>query len=176
MRVALLQFAASLDKAENLEAIRHLARSAASAGPDLVVAPEASMYDFGSPDTSLAAAAEPLDGPFVQALGELSKELGGFIVGGMFETCDSDPDRAYNTLVVLGPDGSLAGTYRKIHLYDAFGYRESDRLVAGDRERVVLTVGDHRVGLLTCYDLRFPELSRSLATTERTSSPCRPRG
>ena len=82
----------------------------------------------------------------------------------MFETCDTDPDRAYNTLVAVRPDGTLAGSYRKIHLYDAFGYRESDRLAPGDSDPLSVSVGDHRLGLITCYDLRFPELTRSLAT------------
>ena len=163
MRVALLQFAASLDKSENLEAVSHLARRSASAGPELVVCPEASMYDFGRPDTSLAAAAERLDGPFVSTLAGLARELSAFVVGGMFEVCDDDPDRAYNTLVALAPDGTLAGSYRKIHLYDSFGYHESKRLVSGAGDRLVLDVGEHRLGLLTCYDLRFPELTRSLA-------------
>ncbi|WP_020579854.1 carbon-nitrogen hydrolase family protein [Actinopolymorpha alba] len=162
MRVALLQFAASLDKSENLQAIRHLARKAASDQLDVVVCPEASMHDFGSPDMPLAGAAEPLDGPFVQALADLARELGAMVIGGMFEA-SGDPSRVYNTLVAVGADGSLAGSYRKIHLYDAFGYRESDRLVPGATEPVVVDVAGHRLGLLTCYDLRFPELSRALA-------------
>jgi predicted amidohydrolase len=61
-------------------------------------------------------------------------------------------------------DGSgLRGAYRKIHLYDSFGFRESDRLAAGERTPTVLEVGGVRVGLMTCYDLRFPELARELA-------------
>ncbi|MEQ7127444.1 carbon-nitrogen hydrolase family protein [Actinopolymorpha sp. B11F2] len=163
MRIALLQFRASLDKTENLAEIRRLAQATAWAAPDVVVCPEASMYDFGTPDTPLGDAAEPVDGPFVQALGGLAKDLGAAVIAGMFETCDDDRARAYNTLVALGPDGSLMDTYRKIHLYDAFGYRESDRLVSGGSERVIVPLGDHRLGLLTCYDLRFPELTRALA-------------
>lgn len=160
VRVALVQFAASQDKAENLTTIRDLARRAAESKPDLVVCPEASMYDFGAPDTPLAPAAEPVDGPFVTALADLARELGAVVVAGMFEAV-LDADRAYNTLVALSPDGDLVGTYRKIHLYDAFGYRESDRLMAG-RDRCVIEVGGLRWGLLTCYDLRFPELGRAL--------------
>lgn len=163
MRVTLLQFEASLDKSENLEVIRRLARETAPARPDLVVCPEASMYDFGAVDTPLAAAAEPLDGPFVGALAALAKELSAVVVAGMFEVCETDRDRAYNTLVAVRPDGTLAGAYRKVHLYDAFGYHESDRLAPGDGERVTVEVGDHRLGLITCYDLRFPELTRALA-------------
>jgi predicted amidohydrolase len=158
-----VQFAAGLDKSENLETIQRLARDSASVHPELVLLPEAAMHDFGRPETPLAPVAERLDGPYVDALGRLAKELGSTVVGGMFESVPDQPDLVYNTLVALGPDGGLAGAYRKIHLYDAFGYKESDRLAPGPLEPVLLTVGDLRVGLLTCYDLRFPELTRKLA-------------
>ncbi len=83
------------------------------------------------------------------------------VVAGMFEPSD-DPDRPYNTLVVVSPSGELLAHYRKTYLYDSFGYRESDRLSAGDGEPVVVPVGGLTLGLLTCYDLRFPELGRDL--------------
>jgi deaminated glutathione amidase len=165
MRVALVQFTASLDKSANLESLDRLIRGVASAGPDLIVCPEASMHDFGKPGTRLGPVAEPLDGPFVSGVAALAKEQRAMVVAGMFEACDTDPDRAYNTLVALQPDGSLAGSYRKLHLYDAFGYHESERLAAGDGDPLVVPFGGHRLGLLTCYDLRFPELTRSLATS-----------
>ena len=76
----------------------------------------------------------------------------------MFET-SADPARPLNTLVMRG---AAEAAYRKIHLYDSFGYRESDRLMAGPPEPTVVPVGGWQVGLLTCYDLRFPELSRLL--------------
>ncbi|MGW0231728.1 carbon-nitrogen hydrolase family protein [Actinopolymorpha singaporensis] len=163
MRIALLQFTATLDKERNLAEIGRLARSVAADRPAVVVCPEASMCDFGSADTVLGEYAEPLDGPFVRGLSDLAGELGAVVVAGMFERVADDPaGRAYNTLVAVRPDGSLAATYRKIHLYDAFGYRESDRLVAGEPTPVTVDVGDHRLGLLTCYDLRFPEFARTL--------------
>jgi predicted amidohydrolase len=68
----------------------------------------------------------------------------------------------YNTLVVVGPDGGLLASYRKIHLYDAFGYVESQRLIPGPVAPVTFGVGDARFGLMTCYDLRFPELAAAL--------------
>jgi deaminated glutathione amidase len=64
--------------------------------------------------------------------------------------------------VALGPDGDLLATYRKAHLYDSFGYRESDRLLSGEAAPVVFGLAGHRIGLLTCYDLRFPEHARAL--------------
>jgi predicted amidohydrolase len=160
MRVALLQLASAVDSVRNRADIS--ARLAAL-GPDddldLVVLPEASMHDFGSPDLDLRPVAEPLDGPFVTMLSAEARRLGATIVAGMFERTDALP---YNTLVVVGPDGDLRATYRKIHLYDSFGYRESERMLAGDLEPVVVEIAGRPVGLMTCYDLRFPELARAL--------------
>ena len=76
----------------------------------------------------------------------------------MFET-SADPARPYNTLLVRG---AADAAYRKIHLYDSFGYRESDALSPGDLTPVLVDVAGFRVGLMTCYDLRFPELARLL--------------
>lgn len=158
MRLALVQFAAALDAASNRGTI-DARLSELSDDVDVVVLPEASMYDFGGPGDDLAAVAEDLDGPFVQLLAGHARRLGATVIGGMFEATDGLP---YNTLVVLGPDGSLVQTYRKIHLYDSFGYCESDRLRAGDVIPVIADVDGRRLGLMTCYDLRFPELARAL--------------
>ncbi|MEO5711095.1 MAG: carbon-nitrogen hydrolase family protein [Nocardioidaceae bacterium] len=161
LRLALVQKASSLDAAENRDALGPVAE-ALEPGTGLVLLPEAFMRDFGAPDTDLAATAEPLDGPFVQRLTAFAAEKGTTVVAGMFEVSD-DQARPYNTLVVVDGDGVRA-SYRKIHLYDSFGYRESDRLVAGPVEPVLVDVGGFRVGLMTCYDLRFPELARELVS------------
>ena len=161
LTVTVVQKASSLDPAENRAALEVVA-SAAAGEPraDLVVLPEVFMRDFGKPGSDIAEFAEDLDGPFVRRLADLAAEHGTTVVAGMFET-SPDPRRPYNTLVVVDRTG-LRASYRKIHLYDSFGYKESDRLLAGDLEPVVLDVGGLRVGLMTCYDLRFPELARAL--------------
>ena len=161
LNVCLVQRAASLDPAENRAALG-VVRDIMAGRPDthLVVFPEVFARDFGKPGSDVAAYAEPLDGPFVSRLAELAAEHRVTVVAGMFETCE-DPARPYNTLVVVGPDG-LRATYRKIHLYDSFGYRESERLTAGPLEPVVVDVEGWQLGLMTCYDLRFPELGRLL--------------
>jgi predicted amidohydrolase len=159
LRLALVQQASSLDAAMNRRALDGLAgRVEPETG--LVVLPEAFMRDFGPPDSDLGQVAEPLDGPFVERLTGLADELGTTVVAGMFES-SHDPTRPFNTLVVVDHDG-LRASYRKIHLYDSFGYQESDRLLAGPVEPVLVDVGGIRIGLLTCYDLRFPELAREL--------------
>ena len=160
MRVAVVQLVSATDSATNREDIRsRIAGLGPADGLDLVVLPEAAMHDFGSAEHDLAGAAEPLDGPFVQLLGEEARRLGATIVAGMFERTEDLP---FNTLVVIGPDGALRQTYRKIHLYDSFGYKESDRLRAGDIAPVVLDIAGTPTGLMTCYDLRFPEHARAL--------------
>jgi len=157
IRVAVWQHAAALDPAANRDA---LAALTPPAGTDLVVLPEAFARDFGEPGSALAPYAEPLDGPFVTAVRDLADRSGAAVVAGMFEVAP-DPDRPFNTLV-LAHAGGLA-TYRKIHLYDSFGQRESDLVSPGSPEPVVVELGGIKVGLMTCYDLRFPELARSLS-------------
>lgn len=166
MRLLLVQVTTGTDPASNREDVRAAVSAglAASGGVDLVVLPEAVQADFGSGE-SLGEVAEPLDGPFVGLLGELAAQSGATVVGGMFEKVGGG--LPFNTLVGVEPSGRLAATYRKVHLYDAFGYRESDRLSAGDPVAVTLDVTGRagqtcRVGLSTCYDLRFPEQARAL--------------
>lgn len=158
MRVVLVQFAAGLEVDDNVAA---LTRWAGEQPSDLLVAPEAVMHDFGPPDLPLGPVAQALDGPFVARLAELAVARRTAVVAGMFERSD-DPGRPFNTLVAIGPDGELRGAYRKAHLYDSFGYAESDRLHRGDTMACVVDVGGFRVGLMTCYDLRFPEHARAL--------------
>ena len=161
MRCAVVQFTACTDVDANLEAIRVGVLAAADRAAGLVVMPEASMHDFGPPHFPLGRVAQPLDGPFVTALAALADESGAMLIAGMFETSD-DPARPYNTVVVCSPGAGPLATYRKLHLYDSFGYRESDRMQSGDGAPITVKTDDLVVGVMTCYDLRFPEMARSL--------------
>ncbi|HSE10422.1 MAG TPA: carbon-nitrogen hydrolase family protein [Nocardioidaceae bacterium] len=161
LNVTVVQLAASLDPAENRESLGVLDEiCGGSPKQDLVVFPEVMMRDFGKPGSDISEFAEDLDGPFVKRLTELAGRHEVTLVAGMFER-SPDPGRPYNTLVVVDGTGPRAA-YRKIHLYDSFGYKESERLLAGDIEPVVVEIGGLQVGLMTCYDLRFPELARAL--------------
>ena len=151
--LALVQVASSLDPADNVGRLSTLLDVDAS----LVVLPEAFARDFGAPGSDVGPFAEKLDGPFVTAL--VSAAGDRTVVAGMFEQSGDDA-RPYNTLVVVNRDGVVA-SYRKIHLYDSFGYQESKALSAGPVDQLVgFELGEVRVGLMTCYDLRFPELAR----------------
>ena len=160
LRIALVQQASSLEAADNRDALKAIGAQL-EPGTELVLLPEAFQRDFGAPDSDLAAQAEPLDGPFVQTLTDFAAEHATTVVAGMFERTDAD--LPFNTLVVVDRDG-LRASYRKIHLYDSFGYKESDRLLAGEIEPALVEIGGLRVGLMTCYDIRFPELSRELVS------------
>jgi predicted amidohydrolase len=157
MRVALGQLPISSVPQVNLERVRAAAASAAAQGAQLAVFPEGTQVRFSA---DLRAAAEPLDGPFCRGLADAARSAGVAIVASLFEPA---PDgRVYNTTVGYEADGSLAAVYRKIHLFDALGYRESDSVAPGD-EVVIASLAGLRVGFMTCYDIRFPELARALA-------------
>jgi predicted amidohydrolase len=154
LSVTVVQEASGLDPAGNRARLHDLV----PADSDLVVLPEAFARDFGEPGSDVSPYAEPLDGPFATELAAVAAEHNTTVVAGMFET-SADPARPHNTLLVRG---AATASYRKIHLYDSFGYRESDALAPGALTPVVVDVADFRIGLMTCYDLRFPELGRLL--------------
>lgn len=154
MRIALVQEPAGLEPDTNRARLLELTPD----GADLVVFPEAFARDFGAPGSDVGPYAEAPDGPFATTVAEAAAAHSTTVVAGMFET-GPDPERPYNTLVMRG---AAAADYRKVHLYDSFGYRESDRLTAGAVAPAVVDVAGLRVGLMTCYDLRFPELARAL--------------
>ncbi|MFF2369738.1 carbon-nitrogen hydrolase family protein [Agromyces sp. NPDC058110] len=161
--VAVAQFAPGADTAANLAAITRLAELAGSRGAGLVVLPEYSSHFTPQPDASWHAAAEPLDGPFVRALASLADRLGIHVVAGMIERVDGEGERVSNTVVAVAPGAGVVAAYRKLHLYDAFGQRESDWVVPGEvAEPELFEAGGLRFGLQTCYDARFPEVTRRI--------------
>lgn len=154
LSVVLVQHASSLDPADNRRALAELTPGDA----DLVVFPEVFARDFGDAGSDVSGFAEPMDGAFATEVARVAADRGTTIVAGMFEASE-DPARPFNTLVVRG---AVEASYRKIHLYDSFGFRESDRLASGPLGATLVDLGGFRVGLMTCYDLRFPELARAL--------------
>jgi predicted amidohydrolase len=164
--IAVAQFAPGDDEAKNLDTIRRLAEDAASRGALLVVFPEYSSYFTPDLGPDWPEHAQSLHGPFVRALAEIAAELGIHLVAGMIELVPGENDRVANTLVAVDAAGEVVAHYRKMHLYDAFGMRESDRIVAGgvwgDGDAPKFPWGGFTVGLQTCYDVRFPEVTRRL--------------
>lgn len=163
MRLALGQIASTDDVAGNLRVVGHAVARAADAGAHLLLLPEYAMYEKKMVDASFSAIAEPLDGAFCSAVAGLAAEHGIAVVAGVVERA-ADGHRPFNTLAAFGPDGALLARYRKIHLFDSYGFRESEWIApAPEPEPVVFRVAGLNVGLMTCYDLRFPELGRALA-------------
>jgi len=161
--VAVAQFAPGDDTAANLETIERLAGEAANRGAMLVVFPEYSSYFTPAMGPEWIEHAQTLHGPFVRALAELAAELGIHLVAGMIELVPGEERRVANTVVALSPAGELVAHYRKVHLYDAFGQRESEWIVPGPVEEPrTFPFDGFTVGIQTCYDLRFPEVTRRL--------------
>ncbi|MGA0566488.1 carbon-nitrogen hydrolase family protein [Rathayibacter sp. KR2-224] len=160
--VAVAQFAPGEDAHHNLAIIEQLSTTAAGRGARLIVFPEYSSYFADPVDSRFLANAEPVDGPFTKRLADLADMLGVTIVAGFAEKTDV-AGRFSNTLAAVAPSAGIVALYRKQHLYDAFGARESDVVLAGELAAPQLfTVGDLTIGLQTCYDLRFPEITRTI--------------
>jgi predicted amidohydrolase len=157
MRIALCQIPVSPDPSLNLSRVRGALKEAADGKAELAVFPEATMVRFGS---DLRAAAEPVDGPFCSGMAGACLETGVAAVAGIFEPAPGG--RVYNTAVAFSGDGTLIASYRKLHLFDALGQRESD-VVAPGSAPVIAALAGVQAGLEICYDIRFPELSRALA-------------
>lgn len=155
MRIALAQILSGPDPAANLDLVYRHTTDAAARGAELVVFPEATMRCFGR---NLAEVAEPLDGPWATRVREIASDAGVTVAVGMFTPADDG--RVHNTLLVTGPDVEAA--YDKIHLFDAFGFAESDTVAPGEKPLLV-EIGGVSVGFTTCYDVRFPGLYTALA-------------
>jgi predicted amidohydrolase len=163
VRVAAVQLNSSAEKERNLEAAESLVRAAVGAGAELVALPE--KWNLIGPGEQLLAGAEPLSGPTLSAARSWARELGVHLLAGSIPE-RSEGEKAFNTSVLIGPDGEDVAVYRKIHMFDVdvggVAYRESEHEEAGS-EIVTAPVGELTVGLSVCYDLRFPELFRILA-------------
>ncbi len=163
-KFVLAQLAAVGDAEVNLEkAKKAMAQAYEEYHPDLMVFPEVFMshYPVGTPLDTIIAAAQTLDGPFVTALRAEAKKYGMWVICGMSEKVEEPADhRKYNTTVVINAEGELVASYRKTHLYDAFGYKESDTNKAGDKFFEPIDTPFGKIGLFVCYEVRFPEVAR----------------
>ena len=158
--VAVCQFESGPDVAVNLRTVERLAGEAAQASARLAVFPEASVLPIHSDAPGLERVASYF-AEHREIVAGIARRAGIAIVAGLFEPSEI-PGKVHNSVVVCGADGQALGTYRKIHLYDAFGVRESDRFAAGAIAPLTFSLGGLRFGVLTCYDLRFGELARHL--------------
>ncbi len=160
MKVAMGQFAVSREWQENAQTCISLMAKADAAGADLLVMPEWVLaQDLADPEGALRAA-QPLDGPFVCLLLAASRE--NTLTSIMSIHVPTEGRQVKNVLIAIR-EGEIIGHYEKMHLYDAFTLRESERVVPGNSIPPLIEVAGIKVGLMICYDLRFPELARRLA-------------
>lgn len=162
MRVALAQMATSPYKEENLKKIASI--MGGLSGASLVVFPEFSnlLAPPGMPMERLYDESEYDGSPFLEEVGRLAKNRGVHVALGVYERSD-DPPRVHSSVYVIGPDGHTRAKYRKSHLFEALGYRESEQLKPGDGPPAMVDVDGFRLGIIVCYEMRFPELARYAA-------------
>ncbi|MBM3664256.1 MAG: carbon-nitrogen hydrolase family protein [Actinobacteria bacterium] len=170
MRAAVVQLLADEDTARNIARAGELVRAAVVSGAQVVVLPE--KWNWWGSASRTSEGAEALDGPSLSAARAWARELGVFVLAGSVLEAIGDGSRAHNTSVLIAPDGRDTALYRKVHLFDVtvdgHEYRESDAVEPGESLALGYAAG-LRLGLSVCYDLRFPELYRSLAASGATA-------
>ena len=164
MKAAVVQFKASTNKEDNLKKIISYITKTKLKNASLCAFPEFMMFYTNSAQTpkQLANLAESVNGNFVLTIAKAAKENQIHVVGSFYEK-SKKRDRVYDTSFVIDKTGKIISTYRKIHLYDALGFRESKKLIPGAKIAAPVKTSIGKIGMMICYDLRFPEMSRSLA-------------
>ncbi len=149
-KIALVQFKASIEKEKNLSKILGYIKQAAKNNADMVTFPEYMMFYTPSTQTAkqVAQEAETINGEFVSAVAQSAKDNSIGIVA-----------------FIVNKKGEVTGKYRKIHLYDALGFKESNKMSSGTEIPLPTKTSVGKMGMLICYDLRFPEMSRTLASS-----------
>jgi deaminated glutathione amidase len=164
--VAIVQMRSSENKMENLELSVNFIKEAAKKKSNMICFPEFQMAysPVNRPANQLSEMAESVnDGNFITTLRKAAKVNKISVVSTLYEKNNSGFDnRVYDTAVLIDSNGEISSVYRKLHLYDALGFKESDKMMAGNviEKPAKTSVGD--LGLMICYDIRFPEMSRIL--------------
>ena len=160
--VGILQLRASPSKEEALKGLQYLSSRIREA--DLLVMPEYAMMDpTDTPLEALRSSAEDIEspGPWLRAIERLAGEHGSCVIATLFRPA---PDgRVYNTALIMAPDGEILGLYDKTHLFDAYGYRESEKIAPGNELFEPIEACGARVGVAICFELRYPEIFRAQA-------------
>lgn len=160
LTVAVGQFAVRDNWQDNASQVEDMIEQASRKSVELLVLPEGVMARFMDRKEQIREAAQAIDGPFVSRIREFSADYELTVIFGIHEA--NDEPRPYNTLIAIRT-GEILAIYRKLHLYDAFSQVESDNVRPGNELPPLIEVGGFKVGLMTCYDIRFPEMARLLA-------------
>jgi predicted amidohydrolase len=174
VRVAAVQMIAAAEVAENLEAAARLVQAAAIGGAQLVALPENAAIMGRNERDKIAVREDDGAGPIQAALASIARENKVWLVAGTIPLAARDPGKVRAACLVFDPSGRRIARYDKIHLFGfeqgAERYAEANTIEAGDTPCAIDTpVG--RLGLSVCYDVRFPELYRSLGLCDMLFVP-----
>ena len=163
-KVAIIQLKALTTKEQNLKKILDYIKKASKRGAQLCAFPEFMMFYTKPSQTpkELASLSETINGNFVKTISKAAKKHSIQVIGTFYEKSNKK-NRVYDTSFLINKSGKVVSKYRKIHLYDAFGFKESKKMVSGSKIAKPSRTALGKIGMLICYDLRFPEMSRSLA-------------
>lgn len=159
-KIALIQLKTSIHKNQNLKKILEYIKYAAKNHADVCIFPEFMMFYYDPKYISISNFAESINGSFIKQISYAAKSKSINIIGTFYEK--SNTSKVYDTAFFIDKYGTVITTYRKIHLYDAFGFKESDYILPGSKIMNPINTGIGKLGMLICYDLRFPEISRIL--------------
>jgi predicted amidohydrolase len=155
LRVSIAQISPEGTKDENADKVEALIRRAR--GADVIVFPE---YSLGAKLEHVDSLAEPVNGPLIRRIATAAQEYGLTVIMGILESAEGGP---YNSVVLMA-NGDAIVVHRKVLLFDALGSIESRYVRPGDMPLTLVRLGEFTVGFATCFELRFPEIFRSLAT------------
>ncbi|MGI0102132.1 MAG: carbon-nitrogen hydrolase family protein [Nitrosotalea sp.] len=165
-KIAVIQMSADTEKEKNLKKILGYIEQGAKRNSTLCAFPEFMMFYTPSSQsaTELASLAEKITGEFVTSISEAARKHSVQVVGTFYEKSPK-ANRVYDTSFLTDRHGKLVSKYRKIHLYDALGFKESAKLYPGSFVARPIKTSVGKIGMMICYDLRFPEMSRMLASS-----------
>ena len=163
LTIALRQFTVATDPSRNLATIRQAAKRASEDHVRVLVLPEGIIARNPEVTGYAAHHAQTITGPFVSELRKISLASSVVIMGTVhIQESGLAPGKVSNVFLVID-SGRIRLQYRKLHLYDAFDNRESDVIQPGSAVPPLIDIDGWRFGVMTCYDLRFPELARAYA-------------
>ena len=163
IKIAAIQMPTVADKMENVRTVKTYLEKIKDENPDFVILPE--MFCCPYQTENFPIYAEEEGGPIWQQLSAYAKQYGVYLIGGSMPEKDAEGN-VYNTCYVFDREGKQIGKHRKVHLFDidvkgGQTFKESDTLTAGDSDTVFDTEFG-KIGVMLCFDIRFPELSRMM--------------
>lgn len=163
IKIAAIQMSTVADKMENVRTVKTYLEKIKDENPDFVILPE--MFCCPYQPENFPIYAEKEGGPVWQQLSGYAKQYGIYLIGGSMPEKDAEGN-VYNTSYIFDREGKQIGKHRKVHLFDidvkgGQTFKESDTLTAGDSDTVFDTEFG-KIGVMLCFDIRFPELSRMM--------------